>query len=227
MGVTDRYRLISDLPSEIPVFPLRGVILLPRTTLPLNIFEPRYLAMVDAAMAGHRLIGIVQPETDGDQTESPVGKAVGVRRLGCAGRITTYSELDDGRMLITLTGVCRFGLGVERTSTTPFRVFTVDYAGHATDLVRGAGEDAVDREHLLSVLKEYLAANNLRADWQAINRSSNEFLVNTLSMISPYGSEEKQALLEADTLKTRAEVLVALAEMDMASHNDGSGSTLQ
>ncbi|MEZ5926260.1 MAG: LON peptidase substrate-binding domain-containing protein [Hyphomicrobiaceae bacterium] len=209
------------------MFPLRGAILLPRIALPLNIFEPRYLEMIDDVMSGNRLVGMVQPLQAVDDTESPAGKEAELRRLGGVGRITSYSETDDGRYLITLTGICRFAIAREIEVDRPYRRCLVDYAEFATDLTEGAGEDDVDRSHLLKVLKTYLDANELKADWQAIHRSSNEFLVNTLSMISPYGPEEKQALLEAATLKARAEILVALAEMQLAARDDGSGSTLQ
>jgi uncharacterized protein len=223
----DRYRRPADLPVQIPLFPLRGVILLPRATLPLNLFEPRYLAMIEDVIAGSRLIGIIQPErTPGDE-ESPGGKTTGLRRVGCIGRVTAYQELDDGRIVITLTGICRFNVVHEVASAKPYRICSVDYASFADDFARGAGEDEVDREQLLLVLKRYLEAHQFRADWKAIGSAPSEHLVNSLSIISPYGAEEKQALLEAADLKTRAKVLVALAEMEMAAGDGGSGSTMQ
>jgi hypothetical protein len=211
----------------MPVFPLKGAILLPRVTLPLNIFEPRYLAMVDHALSTTRVIGILQPKAADELGESPTGKGFGLRAIGTAGRITSYSETADGRYLITLTGVARFDVAGEVESQYPFRICDVRCDRFAYDLVAGWGEDEVDRERLLKVLRSYLEQNNLKADWEAINRSSTEFLVNTLSMISPYGAEEKQALLEAAHLKERSEVLVALAEMQLASRSDGSGSAIQ
>lgn len=195
--------------------------------MPLNIFEPRYLAMVDRAMSGDRVVGILQPRQSEDDAESPEGKSVELRRVGTLGRITSYAEADDGRFLVTLTGICRFALRDEIASREPFRSVVGSFESFAVDLERGAGEDDVDRQRLLKVLKTFLEAQDLKADWSSINRSPNEFLVNTLSMISPYGPEEKQALLEAADLKTRAEVLVALAEMQLAARNDDSGTALQ
>jgi Lon protease-like protein len=223
----ERYRTAADLPQRLAVFPLRGAILLPRATLPLNIFEPRYLQMVDETMSGSRVIGMVQPEGS-SQEESPVGRAVPLRRVGCAGRITGYQELDDGRLLITLTGIARFALREEMPLEKPYRVAGVAYDEFAGDLVSGAGEADVDREGLLKALKVYLEARNLKADWSAVSKSSTETLVNSLAVVSPYGPEEKQALLEASTLKARAETLVALAEMELAAAGvGGAGSTLQ
>lgn len=228
MGITDRYRKADQLPPVLPVFPLKGCILLPRATLPLNIFEPRYLAMVDEVLAGNRIIGIIQPQiaSDDDQ-ESPEGKDVPLRLTGCAGRLTSFSETDDGRVLISLTGVARFDIVSEEPSRLPYRLFRVNYRPYEKDFVRGYGQEAVDWPRLLSVLKEYLAARQLSADWPSIERSPAEMLVNTLAMISPYGPEEKQALLEASDLKRRSEVLMALAQMDIAAPEDGSGSGLQ
>lgn len=230
VGLTDRYEKPSDLPARLPLFPLRGAILLPRATLPLNVFEPRYLAMVDDAIAGSRVIGIIQPAGRGDENEpeheSPVGKGFGLRRVGCAGRITSFQELEDGRLIITLTGVARFDVVDETITSKPYRIASVSYDRHAHDLTHGLGEDEVDRPKLLRVLKAYLETNRLKADWNSVLRASNEFLINVLSVMSPYGAEEKQALLEACDLKTRADVLVALAEMELASGGEGGG-TLQ
>lgn len=224
--MTDRYRKPDDLPDVLPLFPLRGVILLPRSTLPLNVFEPRYLAMVDHALAGNRVLGIVQPQC-GEGGESPPGKSVPLRSVGCAGRLTAFEEGDDGRLRISLTGVARFTITGERRADAPYRLGEVDYQAFASDFVQGRDEDKVDRKRLLSALRSYLNLHDLSADWDSIHRSSNELLVNTLSMISPYGPEEKQALLEAADLKSRAEALVALAEMDLAARDDGSGTAVQ
>jgi Lon protease-like protein len=222
-----RYLMPADLPVRIPVFPLRGALLLPRGYMPLNIFEPRYLAMVDDALAGERLVGIVQPRLLQDDVESPEGKSVALRQIGCVGRLTSFTETDDGRYLITLNGITRFTLVREVDHTKPYRVAEVTYADFAADLSHGFGEEAVDRKHLLEVLRAYLDSQNLKADWNSIERSGNEFLVNALSMMSPYGPEEKQALLEAKDLKTRAEILIALAKMQMAAPDDGSGTAIQ
>ncbi len=226
MSITERYRSPGDLPDAIPVFPLRGAILLPRASLPLNIFEPRYLQMITDAMSSDRVIGIIQPSGGNEDEESPADPGIGVRNVGCAGRITSYQELDDGRFVITLTGIARFRIGRETTASEPYRSFAVSYDAFAHDLEPGRGEETVDRESLLRVLKVYLESNRLKADWSSIVRASSEFLINALCVMSPYGPEEKQALLEAPDLKTRADVLVALAEMEIAA-GSGSGGTLQ
>lgn len=226
LALTDRYRTPSDLPARLPVFPLRGAILLPRATLPLTVFEPRYLNMLDDVMAGGRLIGIIQPAGEGPRDPASHSGPSDLKRTGCAGRVTTYQELDDGRLAITLTGIGRFNIVDEAATATPYRVMSVDYAPYASDLTRGLGEEQVDRQGLLRVLKSYLDEKRLSTDWSAIQRASSEFLVNALSIISPYGPEEKQALLEAADLKSRSEVLMALAEMELAGHG-GSGGTLQ
>jgi uncharacterized protein len=228
VGLAQRYRRPADLPPRIAVFPLRGAILLPRATLPLNVFEPRYLTMIDDVMSGERVLGVLQPSSavDDDGDESPHGKSFGLHRIGCAGRITSYQELDDGRYVITLTGLTRFQIIDEAVTDKPYRVMSVSYDRFASDLTAGLGEESVDRPNLLRVLKSYLEANSLKTDWAAIQRASNEYLINALSVMCPYGPEEKQALLEAADLKTRAEVLVALAEIELAS-NGSSGTTLQ
>ena len=227
MSVTDRYRKPEDLPSLIPVFPLQGCILLPRSGLPLNIFEPRYLAMINDAMTQERVIGIVQPRGPAEEGESPQGKACALRQTGCAGRITSYTETDDGRVLVTLTGAARFDIVGEKPSALPYRLCHVAYDAYAKDFIKGHGQDAVDWPRLLRILRMYLDARKLSADWPGIERSPAELLVNTLAMISPFGPEEKQALLEAPDLKERAEVLMTLAQMDLARPEDGSGSGMQ
>jgi Lon protease-like protein len=224
--VTD-YRDADDMPDMLAIFPLRGAILLPRATLTLNVFEPRYLALVDHALANDRLMGIVQPAPDDDMAESPEGKDVPLRAVGCAGRITSFDESDEDRLMISLSGVSRFTLGNEISSDTLFRMCEVDFSAYADDFVTGHGEDAVDRVRLLETLRCYLEASNLSADWGRINSATNERLVNTLAILSPYGPEEKQALLEAKTLQDRAEALVALAAMELAERDDGSGTSIQ
>jgi Lon protease-like protein len=183
--------------------------------------------MLDDAIRGDRIIGMVQPVGEGGETESPTDRAAPLRSVGCAGRITAFQELDDGRLLISLGGIARFALLDEAQVSAPYRVFSVDYHGFTQDFVRGAGEDEVDRDRLLDVLRRYLETHNLQADWRAIGRSSVEQLVNSLSIASPFGCAEKQALLEAKDLKARAETLIALAEMDLAASAGSSGSTLQ
>lgn len=225
--MTDRYRKPSDLPNIVPVFPLQGCILLPRTTLPLNVFEPRYLEMVDDVLKGDRLVGIVQPRANSEAEESPQDNGTPLRQTGCVGRLTAFSETDDGRVLITLSGISRFDIVNEAAWEKPYRRCLVTYEPYQLDLVRGHGQEAVDWPKLIEVLKTYLAAREMTADWESIERSPAELLVNTLSMISPYGPEEKQALLEAPSLKERSEVLMALARMELATPEDGSGTSLQ
>lgn len=224
--MTDRYENADELPNMLGVFPLRGAILLPRATLTLNVFEPRYLALVDHALANDRLLGIVQPADTGT-AESPEGKDVPLRAVGCAGRITAFNETEDGHLMISLAGIARFTVGREIASDIPFRVCEVDFSAYADDFVSGHGEDDVDRVRLLKMLRSYLEANSLSADWERINSATNERLVNTLAILSPYGPEEKQALLEAKGLQERAEALVALAEMELAARDDGSGTSIQ
>jgi len=225
--VTSRYSSPSDLPATLPVFPLRGAILLPRASLTLNVFEPRYLALVDHALANDRLVGVVQPAAGTGSAESPQGTDFPVRKVGCAGRITAFNETEDRPLVISLSGIARFALGGEIASEAPFRTFTVDFTPYADDFIADLGEDDVDRVRLLATLRRYLDANGLNADWERINAAANEQLINTLSILCPYGAEEKQALLEADSLSDRAEALVALAEMELAARDDNSGTSLQ
>ena len=228
-NLSDRYRGPADLPQRIPVFPLCRAILLPRATLPLNIFEPRYLQMVDDVMSTSRVLGMVQPAGSGEEEEqeSPASRTAPLRRIGCAGRITSYQELDDGRFLVSLSGIVRFEVIDEVELAKPYRICTVSYERFLGDFTPGAGEGEVDREALLGALKAFLQARGLKADWAAVGKTPTEALVNSLAMVSPYGSEEKQALIEAPDLKTRAEMLVALAEMEIKAGSRGPGSTLQ
>jgi hypothetical protein len=222
MGFMDRYRTPADLPSGIPVFPLSGALLLPKAELPLNIFEPRYLAMVDHALSADRVIGIIQPEMGHDSDRVPP-----LMKVGCAGRITAYAETADGRMLITLSGICRFQLVTELRVTTPFRQVGVSYHPYAIDLVSDAGAAGVDRPALLKAFRDFLTANNMKANWSEVDGAPTDVLVNTLSQIAPYDPQEKQALLEAPDLKTRAEVLVALTEMALSRMAPGGKQRLQ
>jgi len=150
-----------------------------------------------------------------------------LRRVGCAGRISAFTEQEDGRVVMTLAGIARFDIGADLPGGEPFRIARADFGPYAKDFVVGSGENDVDRPRLIATLRSYLTANNLNADWERINSASTERLVNTLSILSPYGPEEKQALLEAPDLRSRAEVLVALAEMELAATDDGSGTSLQ
>src|SRR5690606_23541095 len=172
------------------------------------------LEMLDDALAGDRLIGIVQPLGKTGEEESPADKRFPLRRTGCVGRITSFSETEDARVLITLTGIARFDIVDEARTDKPYRICEISYDRYAKDLIHGHGQEEVDWTELLRVLKTYLAARQMSADWESIERSPAELLVNTLSVISPYGAEEKQALLEASSLKERSEVLIALAQME-------------
>jgi len=217
MAFSDRYRQLSDLPGVIPVFPLGSALLLPRGQLPLNIFEPRYLKMFDEALSGNRLIGMVQP--DGDAAIAASGNPAmkpPLCAVGGAGRITSYTETPDNRLIVTLTGIARFRITDELEAATPYRQCRVAWDEFETDLTPEHEADKVSRDKLLGVLKQYLDKNGLQADWRSIEMSSNEALVNSLSMISPYGPREKQALLEARTLEDRNQMLIALTEMALA-----------
>ena len=219
-----RYTAIADLPPAIPVFPLRHALLLPRAALPLNIFEPRYLVMVEAALAGQRIIGMVQPTVP--ERIAP-DDAPPLEAVGCAGRIASFAEQPDGRYLVTLIGIIRFRVAAELAVTTPYRQVRADYADFAGDLVSGNGADAVDRTRLLKTLADYLEARNLTTDWDAVAGTDTETLVNALSMMSPFGAREKQALIEAGSLGRRSEVLIALTERALARSAAGDDSRLQ
>jgi len=218
------YRGSADLPEVIPVFPLPGALLLPRGQMPLNIFEPRYLAMVDDSLRdGHRLIGMIQPDpTHPGPEDKPT-----LFKVGCVGRITQIAETGDGRYLLQLTGVARFRVEEELKVATAYRQCRVGYASFADDFVARKGEEAVDRKALLEALSAFLKANNLKTDWDGIESAPNEALVNALAMMSPYGSAEKQALLEAPNLKARAEMLVAVTEIELAKKATGGETPLQ
>ncbi len=222
MSLIERYQTPDDLPDAIPVFPLDGALLLPRAQLPLNIFEPRYLQMVETAMSGDRIIGMIQTDGSASDDDPPP-----LCKIGCAGRITSYTETPDNRILITLGGICRFEVESEIRSSAPFRSVAANFDAFRNDLIAGLGEEEVDREELLRAFRAYLDANDLQADWQEITSVPNEALVNALSMMSPYQARDKQALLEAVDLKSRAEVLVALTNMAMASHTSGGDGRLQ
>ena len=224
MPMNAHYRGPVDLPETIPVFPLPGALLLPRGQMPLNIFEPRYLAMIDDALRdGHRLIGMIQPDVAqaGPSANPPLYK------VGCVGRITQLAESGDGRYLIELTGIARFRVEQERDVQTLYRQCRVTYAPFVDDFVARKGENEVDRPALLRALNDFMKANDLTADWEGIDKAPNEALVNALSMMSPYGAAEKQALLEAPDLKTRAEVLVAITEIELAKKNTEGEPQLQ
>ena len=218
------YRVETDIPEQVPVFPLSGALLLPGAQLPLNIFEPRYLSMLDDAMSSDRLIGVIQPALV--DTKTGKGPVEDLCRVGCLGRITSFAETGDGRYVITLGGVCRFRIGEELAQERkPYRICRISpFLG---DLEAGDEGKEVDRKALLESFRAYLEANDLEADWSSVERASTESLVNSLSMMSPYGPAEKQALLEADNLKIRAETLIAITEIALARDSDDYGPVLQ
>ena len=222
MSMNKSYSGPGELPGTIPVFPLGGALLLPRADMPLNIFEPRYLAMIDDALRGHRLIGMIQPLPEANES----ARAPPLFTVGCVGRITQFAETGDGRIFIVLTGVARFRIVKEVLAMTQYRQCAVDYEPFTQDFTPRAGEDAVDRKAVLAALKMFAKSTNQEVDWKSINQAPNEALVNALSAMSPFGPKEKQALLEAGDLKTRADVLVAITEMELA-RGGAEGSTLQ
>jgi Lon protease-like protein len=213
----------ASLPRHIPIFPLAGALLLPRTQLPLSIFEPRYIAMVNDALASDRIIGMTQPLDD----KAAASQNPALYEIGCAGKITSFAELEDGRLLIMLTGIARFSIWRELPSNKPYRLFEVDYSAFADDLKLGFGEEKVNREQVLSTFRAYLKANDLKTDWGEIKAASNELLVNSLATIAPFAVAEKQALLEAPSLDARAELLVALTEVTLKRSGGGSSRQLQ
>lgn len=207
-----RYLTAKDLPDTAPVFPLTGGVLLPHGQLPLNIFEPRYLAMIDHAIAGNRLIVMAQPahhdETLAVKADTPLAG------VGCLGRITSFAETGDGRYLVALTGICRVRLTGEEHAGRPFRSFSI--APFLSDLKSEAQDEGVDRAGLIAAFRDYLDSEGLETEWDHIEQASNLTLVNSLSMIAPFGPAEKQALLEAPDLKARAELFIAIIEFALA-----------
>jgi len=225
MPINTAYRGPDALSSVIAVFPLPGALLLPRGQMPLNIFEPRYLAMIDDGLrSGHRLIGMIQPDAShpGADEDKPH-----LFRVGCVGRITQFAESGDGRYLIQLTGIARFRVEEELAVGTPYRQCRVSYQPFIDDFTARKGEDEVDRKAVLRALTAFLKANNLKADWDGIENAPNEALVNALAMMSPYDAAEKQAMLEAPDLKTRAEILVAVTEIELAKSKTSGETSLQ
>ena len=213
----DSYRRLSDLPETIPVFPLAGVLLFPRWSLPLNIFEPRYLNMIDDAMSGPRIVGMIQSQ-GGNKT------APALTTTGCAGRITSYSETDDGRYLISLTGICRFGIDEELAVQTPYRQVRADWQSYIGDLTPPGEPGLPARADLVRALKRYTQINSMEVDWEAVDHAPMETLINALCAGCPFGTLEKQALLEAPGVAERADTLIALLDMDMPGDDS---STLQ
>jgi len=197
----------ADLPRTIPVFPLPGALLLPRARLPLHIFEPRYLAMLDDTMkTSHRLIGMIQPR------EVPGAPESKLHSIGCAGRLTAFSETEDGRYMITLTGVSRYRILSETEGFAPYVRADVKWEDFSRDLGPAEKDKVFDRPHFLGLLGRYFEAKGLSTDWESLKEAESELLINSLSMLCPFDAEDKQALLEAPSLATRRETLVTLIE---------------
>ena len=210
----------------IPLFPLAGALLLPAGDMPLNIFEPRYLAMVEDAMKGDRMIGMIQPRFDGNDVTDESGENSDLCDVGCLGRITAFQETGDGRIIVNLSGISRFRVMEELEGVNGYRRARV--AGFAVDLADSTeAASAVDRDALLRTFRQFLEVNDMEADWDGVREADTETLVNTLSMMSPYGPAEKQALLEAVDLKTRAETLIAITEISLAREVGDTSGTLQ
>lgn len=213
------YETPDDLPAIIPLFPLAGAIFFPRANLPLNIFEPRYLEMVDHAMRASRIIGMIQPSGGPELRPALFG-------VGCAGRITSYGETDDGRMVISLRGICRFRLAEELTVMTPYRQARVDYLPYTedfADIESGAAEARFDRERYLATLRQYLKTIQVQIDWDWVEKAPVEVLINAFAMLAPLGPQEKQALLEARTLEERTEGALTLMQLAVAEAGGSGG----
>ena len=211
------YRKAVDLPLAIPVFPLNGALLLPGGQLPLNIFEPRYLNMIDDVMAGDRLLGMVQ--TRGGARELPA-----LAPVGCLGKVTSFAETADGRYLITLTGLCRFDIGEELSVRAPYRQVRARFDRFEADLREDAAPSGLDRAAFLAALGRYLEHRGLGIEWESAQAAPIDALVNSLAMGLPFEAAEKQALLEAATLEDRAATLTALLEIDAAGGDDDRGT---
>ncbi|MEM9972422.1 MAG: LON peptidase substrate-binding domain-containing protein [Pseudomonadota bacterium] len=200
----------ADLPDTIPVFPLPGALLLPRARLPLHIFEPRYLAMLDDTMkTSHRLIGMIQPREG-----APKGERT-LHTIGCAGRLTAFSETDDGRYMITLAGISRFRVEKEVEGFTPYRRCTVNWDGFDRDFGHAERDPGFKRDTFFDTLAKFFEAKGLKTDWESLKEADDELLINSLAMLCPFEPEDRQALLEAPSLETRRETLVTLIEFSM------------
>jgi Lon protease-like protein len=222
----------EDLPRVIPVFPLTGILLLPDGQLPLNIFEPRYLAMVRDALADEqRMIGMVQPRLpDPDDNRGAANIAAMMEQpeiyaTGCAGRITAFSETDDGRYMLTLSGICRFDIAEEMTLRDGYRRVLADYRRYRGDLSRQADAD-IDRDRLLGVVRQYFQQQDIKASWETVEATPNNRLITSLAMTCPFGANERQALLEAADLTARAEMVITLLEMALLDSSSDGGSSI-
>ena len=209
-------RKFKDLPSVIPIFPLPGALLLPRSNMPLHIFEPRYLTMLDDALkTPERLIGMIQPDT------GPHSADGALMTIGCAGRITQFNETDDGRYMITLTGISRYRISSQVEGFAPYRRAEVSWDGFEKDMGPEEHDPVFDRAKFLALLERFFSAKGLNTDWETLQEADDELLVNSLSMLLDFSPEDKQALLEAPSLSTRRETLVTLIEFALHSGGDG------
>lgn len=209
----------QSLPRDLALFPLRSAILLPRGRMPLNVFEPRYLSMTEYALGHGRMIGMIRPRCD-DDVNPPLYD------VGCAGRISSFAETEDGRFLLTLTGVSRFKIRSEALARGGFRLGEVDYAPFSVDAQDASLENPALRERVVELLMEYLNEVGLSADWDSIEGASAETIVNSVSMSCPFDPDEKQALLEAPTLVERSDTLIALMEMSIAAARSERGEDI-
>ena len=208
---------IHDLPETLPIFPLPGALLLPRARLPLHIFEPRYLQMLEDCMkTPERLIGMIQPrEVPASLAASQSGGEARLQAIGCAGRLSGFSETEDGRYMITLAGMSRFRILEEKQTETPYRQCRMDWAPFARDQGPPETDPGLDRKAFLAQLRRFFVARGLSTDWGALDDAEPELLINTLSMLCPFSPEDKQALIEAPTLGNRRETLSALIEFSL------------
>lgn len=210
---------VTQLPGAIPIFPLPGALLLPRSRLPLHVFEPRYLQMLDDALkTPERLVGMVQPN------EVAGRGGIGLQMIGCAGRITQFSETEDNRYMVTLSGISRFRVVSEVDGFTPYRRCEVNWSSFGDDQLESDEDLQFDRPRFLDLLGRYFDAQSLSADWETLKEADDELLINSLSMMLDFGSEDKQALLEAPSLSTRRETLVTLIEFSLRG---GEGDIMQ
>ncbi|GAA4222611.1 LON peptidase substrate-binding domain-containing protein [Sagittula marina] len=210
---------LTDLPDTIAVFPLPGALLLPRSRLPLHLFEPRYLQMLDDCLkTDTRLIGMIQPSA------GPKGASTAVHRIGCAGRVTQFSETEDGRYMVTLAGISRFRTVEEVEGFQPYRRFRVDWTGFDRDQGGAEHDDGFDRDRMMALLNRFFEARDLSADWETLREADDELLINSLAMLLDFGPEDKQALLEAPSLQTRRETLITLIEYALRG---GEGDVMQ
>ena len=212
--------IFEELPEIIPIFPLDKCVLLPKAILPLNIFEPKYLQMIEDAMKSGKYIGIIQPSISKEENND-------TEKVGCLGKISTYVENDDGTLIVKLTGICRFNILEKLKSNKKYKQMKVSYQLFKGDLQMNDPIKSVDRDKLLNVISDYLNVNDLTTDWSIITDTDTEILINAFAMLSPFSSKEKQALLEATNIENRSEILIALSEISIASRKNKKNNFMQ